>query len=556
MIGIIAGEIIGSPYRKENLPDINDIFFPLFEDRRVMDEKTYKERTYRAAPGRITDAVLTLGDDISTFLASDSHLGEAMCQAVVIGRMDARHQLSFDEHAASVETFARFFPETMHQHITEAADAAYRLERKLGSGLYERLGLVNPPSPEVVSAMLKGQLVPERDGTYVPGDGKADESVALQGAFCAVGQSRSWEEAVRRATALGGDTPLVAALAGGLAEIAFGVPEAISYRAEEYLDRNQLDILKRSENRLPRDGEVPSEARSLVAESETLVSVLSLPGRTKVYAVPEGRPDIEKTIRKVNPDSVFVSAEGLDKIVKRLESRMGPDGKDLGGTFIDSERPELRKMYFRLKDGKLYSPSTLPEGRGFTPLDVRLKARNEFAGFVAKAAEIRDAQERKVGHDPAQGHLRFGSAWYLDIERDRVRLFKGDIAYGEFGLDEKGRMRVNTNVVGGRFGGEYLEAALDNQRVFHKNDGPAEVLAKLGEKCLDDGFVPDEERQVKTNMELMMEDLEKVQGDIPRARPVSDEEMALRTAQTKTRSDYAASSEARTFDEAVYSSMH
>ena len=556
MIGIIAGEIIGSPYRKENLPDINDIFFPLFEDRRVMDEKTYKERTYRAAPGRITDAVLTLGDDISTFLASDSHLGEAMCQAVVIGRMDASHKLSFDEHAASVETFARFFPETMHQHITEAADAAYRLERKLGSGLYERLGLVNPPSPEVVSAMLKGQLVPERDGTYVPGDGKADESVALQGAFCAVGQSRSWEEAVRRATALGGDSALVAALAGGLAEIAFGVPETISYRAEEYLDRNQLDILKRSENRLPHDSEVPSGSRSLVAEPETLVSVLSLPGRTKVYAVPEGRPDIEKTIRKVNPDSVFVSAEGLDKIVKRLESRTGPDGKDLGGTFIDSERPELRKMYFRLKDGKLYSPSTLPEGRGFTPLDVRLKARNEFAGFVAKAAEIRDAQERKVGHDPAQGHLRFGSAWYLDIERDRVRLFKGDIAYGEFGLDEKGRMRVNTNVVGGRFGGEYLEAALDNQRVFHKNDGPAEVLAKLGEKCLDDGCVPDEERQLKTNMELMMEDLEKVQGDIPRAQPVSSEEMALRTAQTKTRSDYAASSEARTFDEAVYSSMH
>ena len=139
MIGIIAGEIIGSPFRKENLPDINDIFFPLFEDRRVMDEKTYRERTYRAAPGRITDAVLSLGDDINAFLSSETHLGEAMCQAVVIGRMDARHRMSFDEHAASVASFARFFPESMHPHITEAADAAYRLERKMGSGLYERM---------------------------------------------------------------------------------------------------------------------------------------------------------------------------------------------------------------------------------------------------------------------------------------------------------------------------------------------------------------------------------------------------------------------------------
>ena len=42
MIGIIAGQIIGSPFRKENLPDINDIFFPLFEDRMVIDEKTYR----------------------------------------------------------------------------------------------------------------------------------------------------------------------------------------------------------------------------------------------------------------------------------------------------------------------------------------------------------------------------------------------------------------------------------------------------------------------------------------------------------------------------------
>ena len=46
MIGIIAGEIIGSPYRKENIPDINRIFFPLFEDNRVIDPKTYRVRNY------------------------------------------------------------------------------------------------------------------------------------------------------------------------------------------------------------------------------------------------------------------------------------------------------------------------------------------------------------------------------------------------------------------------------------------------------------------------------------------------------------------------------
>lgn len=212
--------------------------------------------------------------------------------------------------------------------------------------------------------------------------------------------------------------------------------------------------------------------------------MFSLPGRTKVYAIPEGRPDIEKSIRKVNPDSVFVSRDGMDRIIERVSTRLDVNGNTLGGTFVDSPRPELRLMYFRLKDGKLYSPSTLPEGKGFPPLDTRMKTRTEFARFVESASAVRDEQERKVGHDPAAGYLRFESAWYLDIERDRVRLFKGDMAYGEFGLDDKGRMRVNQNVVGGRFGGEYLQAAMDNQRVFLKNDGPAEILAKLGEKCL------------------------------------------------------------------------
>ena len=45
MIGIIAGEIIGTPYRQVNLENITDIFFPLFEPQTVIDRKTYKEKT-------------------------------------------------------------------------------------------------------------------------------------------------------------------------------------------------------------------------------------------------------------------------------------------------------------------------------------------------------------------------------------------------------------------------------------------------------------------------------------------------------------------------------
>lgn len=558
MIGIIAGEIIGSPYGKANLPDIDSIFFPLFEDNRVMDPKTYRETVHRASPGRLTDTVLEMFGSGSR-RSGGGTLGEALCGAVVTGCVDARLEMGFDEHAETAGTYANLFPDGMREEIVRAADAAYRLSRKLGTGLQERLGygLVESPSPELVSALLKGQLVAEDDGTYTRGDGKPSDGAALEGAFCAVLASRSWEEAVRRAVALGGDSPLVAALAGGLAEAAFGLPESISFRAREYLDREQTARLDRFEGKMRHlSGGSPEVAREMVDSPATLISVLSLPGRASVYAVPEDRPDIERSIRRVNPDSVFVSGEGMRRMVERLQTRRGSDGRPLHGTYVDSARPELRSLYYRLQDRKLYSPSTLPDGKGLAPLDVRMKARSEFAGFIAKASAVRDEQERRAGHDPSQGHLRFASAWYLDIARDRLLLMKGDTAYGAFGLDEKGRMRVDTSVVGGSFGGEYLQASIENRMVFYRNDGPAEVLARIGEKCLDDGFVPDDENSVKPNMELMAADLAEVDGDIPCAEAVSVDEMGEKTAATRTRSDYGASSEAMTFDERLYGSMH
>jgi hypothetical protein len=561
MLGLIAGEIIGSPYSKENIGDINGIFFPLFEENRVMDPKTYRERVYRPAPGHLTEALLGASLRDGDFSGLDPKSpGEALCGAVVIGRADALLKTDFGEHSRSLEQYLRWFPEAMREDITRASDAAYRLERKLGADIGSRLGIVHgQPRPEVLSALLRGQLRedPEKDGTYIMGEGRADDAYALDAAFLALSGSRSWEEAVRRSVALGGDSSLVAALTGGLAEIEYGgVPENIAYRARALLSPEQQRRLDETEKTLRRLGEVTPESPARESgEEATLISVLSLPGRARVYAVPEERRDIESAILKLNPDSVIVGREGLERMAERLGTRRDSEGNILDGTYIDSERPEVHQVYFRMKDGKLYSPSNLPDAKGFAQLDRRIKARSEFASFREKALQIRDEQERKVGHNPEEGHLRFATAWHLGVERDRVVLYKGPTAYGEFGLDSRGRMRVDTNTVGGRFGGEYLEAALDNQRVFFRNDGPAEVLSKIMEKCLDAGFVPDGEGVVKSNMELMMEDLAR-EETLRKAVPISEEDLKERTAKTKARYDYGTSSEAKTFDEALYGSLH
>jgi ADP-ribosyl-[dinitrogen reductase] hydrolase len=68
---------------------------------------------------------------------------------------------------------------------------------------------------------------------------------ALTAAF----ESKDWEEAVRTAIGLGGDTDTLACIAGAVAEAIHGVPEDISDCAREYLSADLLDILDRFEER-------------------------------------------------------------------------------------------------------------------------------------------------------------------------------------------------------------------------------------------------------------------------------------------------------------------
>lgn len=563
MIGIIAGEIIGSPYRRANLERTTDIFFPLFEPQVVLDRKTYRERTYRPEAGNISHAALSFDDLSDLSHVNPKNLGEVLAGAIVLGDLSAADSRTDPETKEQMlEQYARWFPEDRHRLITSAYRAAYGLRSGVGADIRTRMGTApdEPARPEVLSALLKGQLMEDGDGAYRPGDGKPADSYILDAAFYSVANSTTFEEAVRRATALGGDSAAVAAITGGLAELAFGIPENIAFRAREMLDTRQELLLRRYEAaiRTFTGGEYERIHVDKDNRKYTEVDVLALPGRSRVYSVPEGRQDIENAIRKVNRDSVFVHPEGMRKIVERMEERKDSAGSVLSGTFIDSQRPELRHLYFFHADGKLYSPSTIPMERtyGFGTLDERLKTRSEFLLFVQKAEEIRREQELKVGHNPGEGHLRFASAWYLQIERDRVVLMKGPTPYGAFGLDSHGRMRVDTNVVGGSFSSEYLQGALDNQKVFHAGDSANEILAKISEKCLDDGYIPDPEKPVPSNMDLMLKDLSLEQGELRRAAEVTDEILADRTSKTRFRMNYASSSEVTSLDQAVFAKAH
>ena len=60
-------------------------------------------------------------------------------------------------------------------------------------------------------------------------------------------ESTGFEDAIRNAISIGGDSDTVAAITGGVAGAYYGVPEALSRAARGYLDERLLDILERFE---------------------------------------------------------------------------------------------------------------------------------------------------------------------------------------------------------------------------------------------------------------------------------------------------------------------
>ena len=68
-------------------------------------------------------------------------------------------------------------------------------------------------------------------------------------ALMAFFESTGFEDAIRNAISVGGDSDTLAAITGGVAEAYYGIPEDIRSRALTYLDERLMDILLRFEEK-------------------------------------------------------------------------------------------------------------------------------------------------------------------------------------------------------------------------------------------------------------------------------------------------------------------
>ena len=60
-------------------------------------------------------------------------------------------------------------------------------------------------------------------------------------------ESSDFEDAIRNAISLGGDSDTLAAITGSIAEAAYGIPDEIKDKAWSYLDEPLKDVLRRWE---------------------------------------------------------------------------------------------------------------------------------------------------------------------------------------------------------------------------------------------------------------------------------------------------------------------
>lgn len=58
-------------------------------------------------------------------------------------------------------------------------------------------------------------------------------------------ESTDFEDAIRNAISIGGDSDTIAAITGSIAEAAYGIPEDIKEKAYAYLDEPLKDVLRR-----------------------------------------------------------------------------------------------------------------------------------------------------------------------------------------------------------------------------------------------------------------------------------------------------------------------
>lgn len=152
---------------------------------------------------------------------------------------------------AAVGWLARDEAETLERAAAQAVvshdhpDAVAAAQAVALAVLFARSGMSRPEIQREIVERFGYDLAPD----HVPVPGRFDFSAAgtVPPALAAALTARDWEDAVRTAVCLGGDTDTLACIAGAVAESLYGIPHHVAAAARNYLTEDLQAVLVRFE---------------------------------------------------------------------------------------------------------------------------------------------------------------------------------------------------------------------------------------------------------------------------------------------------------------------
>ena len=518
MLGIVAGDIIASPYQWADAPDRYFVMgestrvyrggrevnvHPHFTDGTVLSLAVARwiMQDESRSLYRLSAMIRDFGRDypncgmsprMQRFVESDSPRpfsgdesavammavpvglrASSLPEAISMARLVASSVSSNEQCSKAAQAVAQVV--WMARHSREKEDIRFTIEKDFGYDLSMKENDLKALLGGAVREPILVNGIETGESYYrMPEKPRQDYSseLAVIASMKAFLESDGFEDAVRRATALGGDSCTIAALAGAVAEPFYGnVPEKISGLCERYLDKNLNTVMQMFETIDLHKGKSDGKIEKRQDDSFRIIKA----GETRIFVVDSYRKDLIEAIRnKFGSDSIIIPPKSASAKIEEL-SRQPKDG-----TYLERPRPDVRTVYFQ--NGEFRTSATA-EGVGMASNELRMRSRQDFCEIKSYAEFVKRTLQDAVGY-VYDGSIHFANAYYPEIFHDRVEIWKGDTFAGSVGIDpSSGLLKINA---GGDFGPmEWFQERTES--VFNSVSIDS-VKEAMGRYCLDEGI--------------------------------------------------------------------
>jgi len=518
MLGAIAGDIIGSPYEWNNT---DDRYFELCHSTRGW----YRGREVSYHPKFTDDSVMTLavakwlmqdrdrhssklvsimqeigrkypergfGPMFRRWLESDNPrplnsygngcamrvspvglVAETLPDAIALAKQTAEVSHAHPEAIKGAQAIAQAV--WMARHGRTKDDIRFATEHDFG---YD-LSIPDDELRQLLQGCVKEPLVVngEDTGGFVFREtGKFNSSCqdTVPAAIRAFLEGDSFEDVIRRAVALGGDSDTIAAMAGSIAEPFYGgVPEKIRGLCEVYLDGDLRNLMESFERIMIRKEQRSGKIEKEPDDSFSMVKV----GESKpIYVVSAYRKEIIEALKNQFGDEI--SIVGPRQIDAYIAEKYPREQKE--GTYLEDPKPDFRTIYY--KDGKFHSPTTYPFRDGESESD-RKRVFSDFQQMKEYALSVKSRLQTLSGYN-GEGSIHYATAYFPRIYHSHIEVWKGDTFAGSIGINP------GTGMLSVREGGDLGPFEYGEDRCFpvFYGTGLDSFKESLSRWCLDEGL--------------------------------------------------------------------